>query len=270
VLARYREYLPLTIRQVFYALVGAEQLEKTERAYERLCYALNQGRRSLRIPFDALRDDGVSVMKSRAYRGLQDFDDETARRAQGYRRDRQDGQPQRIELWCEAAGMVPQLASVAEDYSVPVYSAGGFASLSAVRMISERAVARGKPTLVLHVGDYDPSGESIFAAMTEDAAAFVDADSTLATSRLEAVRVALTAAQVADYGLPTAPAKASDSRSKGWTGGTCQLEALPPDLLADLVREAILGRFRINQYAAVLEDERNERAELLGLPSGEA
>jgi len=36
--------------------------------------------------------------------------------------------------------------------------------------------------------------------------------------------VALTAPQVAIYGLPTAPAKASDGRSKKWSGGTEQVE----------------------------------------------
>jgi hypothetical protein len=37
VLGEYEDYLPLTIRQIFYRLVGAYEYEKTERAYERLC-----------------------------------------------------------------------------------------------------------------------------------------------------------------------------------------------------------------------------------------
>jgi hypothetical protein len=130
------------------------------------------------------------------------------------------------------------------------------------------AVSRDVPTVLLHVGDFDPSGESIFAALTEDAAAFVEADRTLHTSRIDAVRVALTADQVAEYSLPPSPAKASDSRSKAWTGGTCQLEALPPDVLARLVREAILERLDQDTIGRVLEIERGERAQLLGLPRG--
>jgi len=69
-------------------------------------------------------------------------------------------------------------------------------------------------TVLLHVGDLDPSGESIFAAIAQDAAAFVVADRTLQTTRLEAVRVALTREQVDEFSLPTAPAKASDSRAR--------------------------------------------------------
>ena len=164
--------------------------------------------------------------------------------------------------------MVPQLDGIAADYSIPVYSAGGFASLTAVRQIVNRAVRRDDPTLILHVGDYDPSGESIFTAMAEDAKAFVTVDRTLATSSIDAVRVALTDEQVAEYQLPTAPAKATDSRSNGWHGGTCQLEALPPDVLAKLVRDAIRDRLDVDILNNVLHAERAERAQLLGLPRG--
>ena len=186
VLDRYDEYLPLTIRQVFYALVGAERLDKTELAYSRLCYVLNQARRNRLIAFEDIRDDGVSVMTMRSYDGVKDFHDETARRARSYRRDRQSRQAVYVELWCEAAGMMPQLARVANAYSVPVCSCGGFASLSAVRYISDRGVDRNVPTVLLHVGDFDPSGESIFTAMTKDASAFVEADRALHTSRIDA------------------------------------------------------------------------------------
>ena len=37
VLDEYEDYLPLTIRQIFYRLVGAHNYDKTEQAYDRLC-----------------------------------------------------------------------------------------------------------------------------------------------------------------------------------------------------------------------------------------
>jgi hypothetical protein len=46
VLDLYAAYLPLTIRQIFYRLVGAgEGYEKTEKAYERLLEAIGKARR---------------------------------------------------------------------------------------------------------------------------------------------------------------------------------------------------------------------------------
>jgi hypothetical protein len=222
------------------------------------------------IDFADIRDDGVVARQVSAFGGVEDFNEETARRARGYRRDREEGQLQRIELWCEAAGMIGQLARVASDFSIPVYSGGGYSSLTAVRQIADRVLAENVPTLLLHVGDYDPSGEDIFKSMTEDAAAFVRADRTVHTIYLEAERVALTAEQVKDYGLPTAPPKATDGRSRNWTGGgTCQLESLPPDDLATIVRTAIEEHFELDIYREVIAMERDDRAELLGLPSGE-
>ena len=264
----YREYLPLTVRQVFYRLVGVFGYEKTERAYERLGNLLVRARRARLIDFGAIRDDGVTTYSTGWYVGIESFHDETARRAKAYRLDRQANQRMRIELWCEAAGMLPQLARVADEFSVRVFSSGGFSSLTAVRLIADRALERERPTLLLHVGDFDPSGESIFETLAQDAAAFVDGDRVIAPQRIDAVRVALTADQVADYGLPTAPPKRSDSRSRSWAGETCQLEALPPDVLASLVREAIESTIDMGVYRAVLDVEQQQRAQLLGLPRG--
>lgn len=48
-------------------------------------------------------------------------------------------------------------------------------------------------------------------------------------------RVAVTAEQVVTYNLPTAPPKTTDRRSFSGTAAT-QAEALPPDILAAIVR----------------------------------
>jgi hypothetical protein len=58
ILTEYAEYLPLTLRQIFYRLVGANGYEKTEQAYERLGEHLNRARRARLIPMSAIRDDG--------------------------------------------------------------------------------------------------------------------------------------------------------------------------------------------------------------------
>lgn len=269
VLDAYRKYLPLTLRQIFYVLVGAEKLEKTEHAYARLCEHLNRARRARLIRFDVIRDDGVSVVERITYDGIADFEDETARRANDYRRNLQAGQPYAIELWCEAGGMIYQLDDVAARYSVPVYSAGGFVGMSITKELANKALSRDVPTVALHVGDYDPSGVSIFEAMMQDAAAFVREDRTIQTLELIPVRVALTGKQVDRHHLPIAPPKPSDSRSKSWSGGTCQAEALPPNLLAMYVEVAI----RRWMDKGILEDtkqaEAEDRAELLGLPAGD-
>lgn len=271
ILVEYQQYLPLTVRQVFYRLVGAYDYEKTERAYGRLCEHLVRARRSRLISFEAIRDDGVSVMQETWYAGQQDFHEEFHRKAKTYRRDRQQGQRYRLELWSEAAGMLPQLARVAGQFSIPVYSASGFVPLTAVRMIVDSACERDQKTVMMHVGDFDPSGESIFDAMARDAQAFLAEDRIIASQSIIPVRVALTAEQVLLYDLPTSPPKESDSRTLRWEGGgTCQLEALPPDDLASILETHIREFFDEERLDGEIASEEQDRIALLrALPRGD-
>jgi hypothetical protein len=236
ILQEYRAVLPLTLRQIFYRLVGKYDYPKDERAYARLGDHLSNARRARWIPFEAIRDDGVQGGPPLHFSGVADFLGNVRRWARRAELDALHPQAVHVELYCEAAGMVPQLQRVADFYSVPVYSSGGFDSTTIRKQIADRLRFTGKPAIVLHLGDYDPSGVSIFDAMAEDVKAYLQADAPDLPATFR--RVALTSEQVARYNLPTAPPKKSDSRSKGWTD-TCQLEALPPDVLADIVREAI-------------------------------
>lgn len=269
ILEEYEPHLPLTCRQIFYRLVGAYGFPKEETAYARVCEYLNRARRARLIPFESIRDDKIATVNHRWHSGIDDFWDDVGRQVHAYQEDRQEGQSVRLELWCEATGMLPQVDKVARRYSVPTYSVGGFNGVTANKEIAARAADRLVPTVLLHVGDLDPSGESIFWAMAEDAAAFVEEDRILANIEIRAERIALTAGQVDAYGLPTAPAKSTDSRSKSWVGGTCQLEALAPDLLAELIETAIVDHLHVDILQEVVEAEReNQTALYRALPEG--
>src|SRR5690606_19661203 len=101
---------------------------------------------------------------------------------------------------------------------------------------------------------------------------FVEADRPWATVNVRFVRVALTAQQVKEHNLPTAPAKATDTRSTTWAGGTCQLEALPPNEIADILLDAILDHLDFDQLETDrgLEDvERRRIAGALPAPGSE-
>jgi hypothetical protein len=111
----------------------------------------------------------------------------------------------------------------------------------------------------------------VTAHIAEDVAAFVDHDRiVVGTQRVIAERVALTADQVAEYGLPTAPPKRSDSRSQSWRGETCQLEAFAPDDLADLIGGAISAWFDREVLARQTAAEARDRQDIRALmPSGD-
>ena len=265
VLSEYRDYWPLTIRQIFYRLVGKYDFAKDEAAYERLCTHLNNARRAKIVPFNAIRDDGVVTVDLDHYDDADDFRRRVRSMATLYKRNVLASQAVHMEVWCEAAGMMFQLDRVAKHYSIHVYSSSGFDSTTARKRLADRICEIGKRAVILHLGDYDPSGEAIFQSLADDVSAFVEADRPWNDLTVEFRRVCLTADQVKSFGLATAPAKVSDSRSKAWRGETCQLEALAPDQIAALLRTAILAELDMDQVYATRDTEKIEREELTKL-----
>jgi hypothetical protein len=261
VLAEYAEQLPLTLRQIFYRLVGAYAYEKTEAAYERLGETLNKARRARFIGMDAIRDDGFTSAVPVFFKDADDFLATVKHWAGSLRFDRQGGQRRRLALWCEASGMVPQMERVAAPFGVGVYSSGGFDSLTDKHRIGREWSI--EPITVLHLGDHDPSGVHCFSALDEDVVAFAE----LYGGDIEFVRLAVTPEQARRFRLPSAPPKATDRRR--FDGNeTWQLEALDPRELAQIVRTAIEERIDREIFYAILADEQKARTAVLSRLEG--
>src|SRR5215203_2303320 len=269
ILQEYRDHLPLTARQIFYRMVAAHYYPKTEKAANNLGEHLTRARRAEMIPFDHIRDDGISVMAQAHYADENDFFKHIREEGSAYKRDKLTRQKMDIRVYCEAAGMMPQLERVCEPYSIPVYSCSGFDSVSVKYQLKEACwrsfVYQGRRTIILHLGDHDPSGESIFNdGLVQDIHAFLAEDVPHKDPRDIAgfERVALMEDQVLRFNLETAPPKDTDSRTANWKGaatGTCQLEALPPDKLAELLEAAIRRRLDMGVYKEDLKAEEEER-----------
>jgi hypothetical protein len=257
VLAEYREFLPLTCRQIYYRLVGRYAFDKTEKAYSRLCEHLVRARRARIILFEAIRDDGIAPLSPNAWESGSEFLDAVRHQAAELHLDRTAGQKTRLVVICEAAGMAPQLARVAHPYGIMVLPSGGFDSLTGKYDFARQLIDHDRPTEVLHTGDHDPSGTHLFLAYAEDVSAFaaeMGGDVTF-------TRLAVTPEQIERLELPTAPAKDSDRRA--FNGDTCQAEAIAPDDLADILRTAIESRIDMDAYEAVLAREVEVRRELI-------
>jgi hypothetical protein len=257
VFREYEDYLPLAIRQIFYRLVGAHDYEKTEQAYERLCEHLNRARRARLISFDAIRDDTSVISEPDHWRNAAQFWATVRALAEDFTLDPSEALRTRLVVICEAAGMVPQLERIAHPFGIRVMSGGGFDSVTDKHKFAAALADQGRPTEVLDIGDHDPSGAHKYIAFLEDIEAFArDLGGDVTFTRL-----AVTPEQIRQYGLPTAPPKATDNRA--FTGVTCQAEALAPDVLAQILRDAIERRIDRRIYERVLKRERQVRRELL-------
>ena len=64
-------------------------------------------------------------------------------------------------------------------FGVAVHSAGGFNGVTGKHALAENIVEHwnefGRDTIVMHIGDHDPSGEHVYLNLERDVSAFVDA-----------------------------------------------------------------------------------------------
>ncbi len=249
------EILPLTLRQIFYMLVSGYEYDKTEKAYKRLCETMNRARRARMIDMEAIRDDGSNRKDPHGWDSESDLLRVFRSYGHRFKLKRQSGQPSHLFVWCEANGMLPQLASYCEEWGVSVISSGGFDSVTTKHDFAQRA-AEFDHVEILHIGDHDPSGVHMCKSLSEDLQAFGD----YYGADIEVTRLAVTPEQVRELKLPTAPAKSTDNRS--FSGQTTQAEAIPPRKLREIVIGAISDRIDHDVFEKVLDEESQIRESL--------
>lgn len=259
---------PITLRQLFYMLVVRFEYDKTERAYQRLCEMMNRARRAQIVSMSDIRDDGLTrrewqggydTLYWQAHRSREAFVRALPKAAEAFRYQRQGGQDQHLIVWCEAQGMVPQLVNAVGNWGIEVISSGGFDSLSSKHRIAYEIANRYVPTVILHIGDRDPSGEHIHMSLFEDLEAFVDGMGG-EPGYIDLERIAVTEDQIYELDLPTAPPKRTDNRS--FSGLATQAEAIDPHDLRRIVRQAARWYIDIDVYESLLEREQVTRDEL--------
>ena len=176
------------------------------------------------IDWNAIRDDGITIETPSPYRDPQHFIDSLRSHVDSYELDRQAGQEHYLIICCEAAGMVPQLWDVAQEYGIRVHSSGGFDSVTAKFELAEFIWELNRPVKVLYFGDHDPSGASMFNVLRTYVKGCIEA---LNETRSPAgwshplpkfYQIAVTLEQITDMQLPWATKETSDT--KATTGPT--------------------------------------------------
>ena len=246
----------ITIRHLFYRLVGLDVIPKTEQAYKLLCGHLSKWRRSEEVAWGAFADNTRWHIRHETFDGVEDALRNTA---ETYRRNLWSTQPFFVEVWVEKDSIASIVAGTANSFGVPVFVARGFASLSSLYSAANTfrtAVEAGKKVVIYHLGDYDPSGvaagESMLRAFRDDFGVEVQFN-----------RAAVTQQQIDMLSLPTRPVKISDTRAAKWTGGECvELDSMPPAEIRKLVEECITRHIAPRQWSILKQTEAGEREQL--------
>ena len=242
---------PCTVRQVFYQATVRGIVEKTEAGYAKVQRQLADLRRAGRIPFASIADNTRWRRKPVTFDSLTEAVEHTA---QTYRRAVWSDVDVHVEVWLEKDALAGVLYPVTDLYDIPLMVSRGYASLSYLYEAASFMRELEKRVVILHFGDYDPSGQ--------DAAAKIEATLREFAPEIEIqfFPLAVTERQIRRWRLPSRPTKQSDTRSRTWTGGdSVELDAIEANQLRALCRhwiEAIIPDGWLKTLQAAEESER--------------
>ena len=261
---------PMTVRQVFYRLVSAGVVDKTEAQYKStVCRLLTEMRLqhsedevelllssspSPTIPYGWIADNTRWMRKPVTFSGT---DAALKRTAELYRRNLWDDADAYVEVWLEKEALLGVLISETVEYDVPLMVTRGYPSLSFVAEAAKVIGNKDKPAYLYYFGDRDPSGDDIPRHIEERLAELAP------WAEIHFEKIAVTTEQIETLGLPTRPTKKSDTRSKTFVGESVEVDAIPPSTLREMVRDCIEHHVDHQRLAVLQEVERSERELLL-------
>lgn len=244
--------LPVTLRQTFYHLVARQLLDNTDTNYKRLSALTAEERRAGKFP--SLVDNQREISRAYADKSPKDSLLQTAGT---YRLDRAIGQPYQVWMLAEKRGMTAALEQSFLRYGVRIIGLGGYASQTLLDDVSAAVARDGRPAVAIYAGDFDATGQDIPRHLK---------DRTDSWAHWE--QIALTDAQIDEFGLPENPGKSSDSRAAAFTsrnGRLVQVEvdALDPAVLDRLYREAFTKYWDRSAFDALVAREQDEQQQIL-------
>jgi hypothetical protein len=244
------EMQPMTVRQVFYQATVRGVVEKTEAGYTKVQTDLVVLRRAGELPYHWLADNTRWQRKPRTFIGVKQALEQTAR---FYRKNLWASANAYVEIWLEKDALAGVVFPVTSLYDVPLMIARGYASLSFLHTAAEHINDLVVPSYIYHLGDFDPSGVNAGEKIEETLCEMAP------NAEIYFERVAVTPEQIEEWDLPTRPTKASDTRAKNFGDISVELDAIEPDTLRTIVRDAIELHLPAEQFDVLKAAEESER-----------
>jgi hypothetical protein len=228
---------PMTVRGVAYQLFNRKLIASMGRLEtQRVSRILTIARERDEIGWDCIVDKGREIKRVATWETPEEIISDALSQ---YRKDFWSCQDYRLIVVSEKATMEGVIEPVTRRWGVDFLAVGGFNSSTRMHDLAEEIGGDERTTVILYVGDWDPSGmymsEGDFPGRLEEYGA----------GDYVIKRVALTRADVARGDLPAfdAEEKKSDARYKWFVsryGTTCvELDAMSPNVLRARVESAI-------------------------------
>lgn len=225
----------LTLRQLYYQFVARDLLANSDRNYKRLGSAVSDGRMWGFIDWNHLVDRG------RNFESLGHWDhprDIIRSSAHSFAVDRWEGEDYRLEVWVEKQALEDIVDRACSPLDVGYLACKGYMSQSEMWSASQRLKhheRQGQKTIILHLGDHDPSGMDMSRDIQDRLAIF--------ESSVTVERIALNMDQINTYNPPPNPAKVTDSRAGEYIArygeNSWELDALNPETMTELIQSEI-------------------------------
>lgn len=257
----------MTLRQLYYQLVSRDVIPNVQSEYSKLSTLLKEGRMAGIVDWSAIEDRLRKPSKPASFDSPHEILD--AAIAQ-YQVPRQKGQTNYVELWIEKDALSGVLSRVTRKYHIPIVVNRGYSSASAMYDAFERfkdAYENDQKLKILYLGDFDPSGLDMIRDIRDRTIEFLggfyeieDREEIEEMFGFEVLPIALTRAQINQYDPPENPAKRTDPRSRDFIrehgSSSWEVDALPPDVLNNVLENAIIDLIDLDMYDAQLRREK--------------
>lgn len=268
----------MTLRQLYYQLVTKNVIPNVSSEYAKLSTLLKEGRMAGIVDWDAIEDRLRTPYTPASFDSPEDILDACINQ---YQMPRQNGQDIYLEVWIEKDALSGVLKRVTKQYHVPIIVNRGYSSASAMYDAFKRfknAFERNQEVKILYLGDFDPSGLDMIRDIHDRCIDFIrgyynmdDENTALSMDdfSFEVVPIALTMDQIRQYDPPENPAKKTDPRSRDFIkthgGSSWEVDALPPDVLDQLLHTWIRRYIDIDQFEHIIQEEKHGRKQLRAL-----
>ena len=252
----------MTVRHLFYRLVAAGVVEKTEAEYDGTVARLTvELRRTGDIPYGKIIDGSRLYSMPRIYDGIEHALNDIA---STYRRSYWREAPIDLEVWCEKDAIRGLIEDVTWELAAPLMVTRGFSSESVIRSLAVSTKVSRKPRVILSLRDFDPSGSLMLADIIRRASHYAPG------CRFISEQIALTREQVTEYRLPTRPTKISGNphAARFTDPESVELDAMEADDLRTLLRTAIESYMEPRALLVIQAAEESEREGLRQLVAG--
>lgn len=251
----------LTLRQLYYQFVARGLLGNTQQNYKRLGSIINNGRLCGLIDWAAIEDRTRNLKSAWHFGSPKDAIEQMRRQ---YLIDMWENQSTFCEVWIEKEALIGVIERTCKELDIPYFACRGYVSQSELYAAGKRADnrynERGQDTVIIHLGDHDPSGID----MTRDNDDRMYMFGGLSTPSV--IRIALNMEQVNHFKPPPNPAKLTDSRAKEYIARygdkSWELDALDPKVIDKLIRVTVDQYRDIDLWTEKEEQLEGERARL--------